>query len=167
MARKRIYPQPIQIGGHRQNGRITKTYPDPIHDAELFTRRYLDEALHTWGMYLRKEDYEDSIQELMRHLLRLEQIFDPERNDSFANYARTIIKRRAADAGPRRLLGRNGNQIHNHTHDHIDESNLHTRHNQTNPNQQSSDDPNWNTTPTRLQHHRNSPENWAKTILGI
>ena len=167
MARKRIYTQKIQIGGTRHNGHITTPYPDPIHDAELFVRRYLDEAFHTWGMYLRKEDYDDSVQELLRHLLRLEQIFNPERNDSFANYARSIIRRRAADAGPRRILGRNGNRLHNHLHDHIDESNPNSRHLQTHTQEPSNDHPDSNTTGTRLQHHRNRQETWAKRILGI
>ena len=164
----RIYPQPVLIGCTRKpNGQPATIYPDPVRDAEAFCARYLEDAFQHWGMYLRDDDWEDSLQELIRHLLRLEQIFDPERNDSFANYARSIIPRRAVDAGPRRILGRTGNRLNDYQHDQLDETAPDHRPIDALTAEPGDQDPDRRQDHRRLQPHRDRQEAWAHTLLGL
>src|SRR5262249_55672253 len=95
-------------------------YPDPIHDAEAFCHQLLKDAFDEWGHYQRPDEYDESLQELIIRAFRLEQTYDPERSTSFADYARYILRLRAAEAGPRRLLGRNGNRIHDYLHETLE-----------------------------------------------
>jgi hypothetical protein len=114
---------PLLLGARRHpNGTILQTYPDPVHDAVRFCKRIMDEAMANWGMHLEPEEYEDSIQELLIHAVRLEKRFDPERNDSFAGYARAVLSQRAVDAGPRRIIGRTGNRLAERQHEELDEA---------------------------------------------
>ena len=132
--KRRLYPKPLLIGGRQvppftkgatrtDDGRWLILYPHPIRDAELFASFHLDKVFEKWGMYLPEEEYEESLDQLIHHLWRMEEKFDPERNDSFENYARTYLPKRAADVGPRRLLGRNGNRVNDYLHEELEESN--------------------------------------------
>jgi hypothetical protein len=157
---RKLYTAPLPIGPNRHP-------QDQVRDAEAFCRRYLDDAFDGWGMYLRPDDYDDSLALLITHLWRLSQRFDPERNDSFANYARSIIPKRAADVGPRRLLGRNGTRTNDYLFDELDES---TRASHTRPtltHQPSHEDPDRGTDDERLQAERDRQRAWAARILGV
>jgi hypothetical protein len=145
---------------------------DQIRDAEAFCRTALDDAFDGWGMYLRPDDYDESLSLLITHLWRLNERFDPGRNDCFANYARSIIPKRAADVGPRRLLGRNGNRIHDYIYDPLDEEP--TRQNPTTSqphtplsHQQSHPDPDRGTDDPGLLALRDRERAWAAGVLGV
>lgn len=157
---RRLYPDPLPVGPNRHPH-------DQIRDAEAFCRRYLDEAFDGWGMWLRPDDYDESLSLLIVHLWRLGDTFNPERNDCFANYARTIIPKRAADVGPRRLLGRNGTRTNDYLFERLDESDHGHRPLQALPTEPSSENPHWGPTRRGLQPHRNSNIAWAATILGV
>jgi DNA-directed RNA polymerase specialized sigma24 family protein len=129
--RRRFFNQPLLIGGREvqafstgavltRNGRWLILYTDPILDAEAFCNGLLKEAFDEWGHYERPDEYDEALQELLIRALRLERTYDPERSQSFADYARYILRRRAADVGPRRLLGRSGNRIHDYLHDTLE-----------------------------------------------
>lgn len=129
--KRRLYPKPLLIGGKQvppftdgatrtDDGRWLVLYPHPIRDAEMFAAFHLDKAFEKWGMYLPEDTYTDTLNELIHHLWRMEEKFDPERNDSFENYARTYLPKRAADVGPRRILGRNGNRVNDYLHEELD-----------------------------------------------
>ena len=131
--RRRLYPTPLLVGGRTvppltpgatltPNGRWLIPYRDPIRDTEAFCDTLLREAFDEWGHFERPHEYDESLSLLIHRALRLEATYDPARSDSFADYARYILKRRAADVGPRRLLGRNGNRTHDYQHDPLDES---------------------------------------------
>lgn len=94
--------------------RATKWHPEPIEDVEEFCRRLLDRALDNFSMYLRPEEYDDSLMELITLAWRLEGRFDPDKGQSFRAYATWIISQRAVDHGPRRVLGRHGTRTHNY-----------------------------------------------------
>ncbi len=112
---------PFTEGATRtEDGRWLILYPHPIRDSEMFAAFHLDKAFEKWGMYLPEDAYTDTLNELIHHLWRMEEKFDPERNDSFENYARTYLPKRAADVGPRRILGRNGNRVNDYLHEELD-----------------------------------------------
>lgn len=97
-----------------QTRRPSKWYVDPIDDVEVFCKRHLDSALSGWGMYLRPEEFADTVQELVIAVWKLEGRFDPDKASSFSAYASWIISQRAVDFGPRRVLGRHGTRTHNY-----------------------------------------------------
>ena len=102
---KRLLPSVLALGPNRHPG-------DQVRDGERFCRHYLDKAFRGWDMWLEPSEYDDSLQLLLTQLSRLAQGFDQGRNESFASYARSIIPKRAVDVGPRRILGRNGQRLH-------------------------------------------------------
>lgn len=113
----RLYPTTIFAGARAYNWRTrqpTDWHPGRITDVELFCRRLLDDALNQWGMFLRHHEYEDTLQELIILVNQLEKRFDPDKADTFSGYASWIIRLRATDYGPRRVLGRHGTRTHNY-----------------------------------------------------
>lgn len=160
MSARRLYATPLPIGPNRHPH-------DQVRDAESFCRRYLDDAFDGWGMYLRPEDYDDSLSLLITHLWRLSERFDPGRNDSFANYARSIIRKRAADVGPRRLLGRNGSRLNEYQHDELDTSTPGSHTRETQSLEQSNPDPYRGTDDRRVLDDRDRQRAWAANVLGV
>jgi sigma-70-like protein len=75
----------------------------------------LDRALDSWGMYLRPEEFDDTLSELIALVWKLEARFDPDKAESFSAYASWIVSQRAVDYGPRRVLGRHGTRTHNYS----------------------------------------------------
>jgi len=140
---------------------------DQVKDAEAFCRHYLDTAFDGWGMYLRPDDYDESLSLLITQLWRLNETFDRERNDCFANYARSIISRRAADVGPRRILGRNGNKISDYLYDDLDESTQGSRPDEALTHQPGHQDPDRREYPGWLPTDTAGREAWAARLLGV
>lgn len=101
--------------------RPSKWHQDPINDTEDFCRRLLDRALDSWGMYLREEEYNDTLSELIALVWKLEARFDPDKGQSFKQYAGWMVSQRAVDYGPRRVLGRHGTRTHNYVSQDFDE----------------------------------------------
>lgn len=157
--KQRLYPRPVPIGPNRHPA-------DQIKDAEAFARYYLDAEFEKIGMYLEHDEYTETLSLLITHLWRLSERFDPERNDCFANYARSILPNRAYDVGPRRILGRNGIKLPERHHEQLDESTLNRRHDPPLPDQQSNQDPDRGPDAQRLQTERDRERAWALHILG-
>lgn len=114
---QRISSQIIKVGACAYDWRThrpSKWHPDPVEDVEEFCRRLLDRVLDNFSMYLRPEEYDDSLMELIALAWRLERRFDPDKGQSFRAYATWIISQRAVDHGPRRVLGRHGTRTHNY-----------------------------------------------------
>jgi hypothetical protein len=127
---KRLYTQTVVVGcqaGRSCQGKCKKTFNQckPVWDAEAFARYHLDRAFERFpagAMYLRDDEYEDSLSALIFHLVRMEKTFDHDRNDSFEGFAKTYLPKRAVDVGPRRVLGRNGNKLHNYLFEEFGEA---------------------------------------------
>ena len=176
--KRRLYPKPLLIGGRQvppftkgatrtDDGRWLILYPHPIRDAELFASFHLDKVFEKWGMYLPEEEYEESLDQLIHHLWRMEEKFDPERNDSFENYARTYLPKRAADVGPRRLLGRNGNRVNDYLHEELGEGTSGTGFFQSHAEGTEYSASDWGGSRERLQAERDRAEAQAIAILGL
>ena len=121
---KRLSDAAIKLGACAydwQTKRPTKWHPEPINDTEDFCRRLLDRALDSWGMYLRDEEYNYTLSELIALVWKLEGRFDPDKGQSFRQYAGWIVSQRAVDYGPRRVLGRHGTRTHNYVSQDFDE----------------------------------------------
>lgn len=135
---KRLYSEAVVVGcqapeGQKCQGKCRKHFAQckPVWDAEAFCRYHLDRAFKKFPngeMFLRGEEHEDSVSLLIFHLIRMEKTFDHERNDSFENFAKTYLPKRAVDVGPRRVLGRNGNKLHNYLFEELDETAKGTGH---------------------------------------
>lgn len=160
--RTRLLPGTIALGPNRHPH-------DQIRDAEAFCRHELDAAMRARNMDLddRPEDYNDSLQLLIAALWRLNERFDSERNDCFANYARSIIRKRAIDVAPRRLLGRNGNRKADYLHDLLDESHYARQLGAALPDLTGDEDPNRRSTLGRIPDHGDRGFAWATSVLGI
>ncbi len=160
--RPRMLPVTLAIGPNRHP-------QDQVKDAEAFCRTYLDEAMRRNNMDLRTrpEDYDDSLQLLIAVLWRLNTTFREEANTCFADYARTIIRKRAYDVCPRRLLGRTGNRKPDYLHDQLDESTPGNRHLEALPQLTSDEDPHSRPTLGRLPDPRDRHFAWAAAVLGI
>ena len=176
--RRRFFNQPLLIGGAEVpafskdavltiNGRWLILYQDPIRDAEAFCHTLLQEAFDEWGHYERPDEYDEALQELLIRALRLEQTYDPERSQSFADYARYILKRRAADVGPRRLLGRTGNRIHDYLHDTLEPGTGEHQPGRAEHQEPSDTDRDRRTDAGRLPNQRDRERARRHTILGL
>jgi hypothetical protein len=125
-----LYTTAVVVGcqdGGTCQGKCRKHFKQcqPVWDAEAFCRFHLDRAFKKFPngeMFLRGEEHEDSVSLLIFHLIRMEKTFDHERNDSFENFAKTYLPKRAVDVGPRRVLGRNGNKLHNYLFEEFGET---------------------------------------------
>jgi Sigma-70 region 2 len=74
-------------------------------------------------MHLREEEYNDTLAELIALVWKLEARFDPDKGQSFRQYAGWMVSQRAVDYGPRRVLGRHGTRTHNYISQDFDERN--------------------------------------------
>lgn len=160
MAAKRLYPTTLSIGPKRHPA-------DQVRDAEAFCRSYLDREFDRMGHYERGDDYDESLSLLITHLWRLNETFDRERNDCFANYARSIIPKRAYDVSVRRLLGRNGARLPIYDFDQLDEAPGGSRPEPTQPELESSADPDRGSDDPGLLALRDRERAWAAGVLGI
>lgn len=160
MTTRRLYATPLALGPNRHPR-------DQVRDAESFCARYLKREFDKMGHYEHDSEYDDSLGLLITHLWRLSETFDPERNDCFANYARTIIPKRAYDVSVRRLLGRNGNRAHNHDWDPLDESTAGSGTRAPQSLEQSNPDPDRGSDDRRLLANRNRDRAWAAGYLGV
>lgn len=121
-----LYKTPVKAGASSYNWKTrqpTTWHPDPVIDAEDFCRRILDRVFDSWGMYLRGEEYNDTLSELIALVWKLEARFDPDKGQSFKAYAGWMVSQRAVDYGPRRVLGRHGTRTHNYVSQDFDEGN--------------------------------------------
>ena len=113
----RLYPHTIKAGAcayNWKNHQPSVWYSEPIDDVEDFCRRLLDRALESWSMFLRPDEYDDTLQELVILVWKLESRYNPDKGASFRQYAAWIVSQRAVDYGPRRVLGRHGTRTHNY-----------------------------------------------------
>ena len=176
--RRRLYPTPLLVGGRTvpaltpgatltPNGRWLNPNRDPNRDTEAFCNTLLKEAFDEWGHFERPHEYDESLSLLIHRALRLEATYDPARSDSFADYARYILKRRAADVGPRRLLGRNGNRTPDYQHDPLDESTPRGQPGHALDPQPGDQDPDRGQASGRLQAERDRDRARSQRILGL
>lgn len=110
-------PTKIKAGASAYNWRTkqpTLWHPEPVEDVEDFCRHILDRALSSWSMFLREEEYNDTLQELIILTWRLERRYDPDKSGSFSSYAAWLVSQRSVDFGPRRVLGRHGTRTHDY-----------------------------------------------------
>ena len=158
--RGRLYHTPFAIGPNRHP-------KDQIRDAESFCRSYLEIAMRENIPFMSDSDFEDSLSLLITELWRLSERFRPDENDCFADYARSLISKRAIDVSVRRLLGRNGNKLDDYLHDTLDESTRGRRLQTPHPDQPGDTDPDRGTDDRGLQRERARREAWAARILGV
>lgn len=114
---QRLYHAVFRVGASAYDWRTkqpTYWHSGPVNDAEMFCRKILDRALDQFGMYFRPDEYDDTLQELIIILQRLERRYDPDKTKTFEQYARWILPQRAIDVGPRRVLGRRGTRLHDY-----------------------------------------------------
>jgi hypothetical protein len=140
---------------------------DQVKDGERFCRHYLDRAFDGWTMFLEEAEYDDSLQLLMIELQKLADRFDEGRNDCFASYARQIIPKRAADVGPRRILGRNGNRLAERWFALDEEAATRDRVREPDPAWTGDPDPDRRPAPGGLQADRDRERARAAAVLGL
>jgi len=68
-----------------------------VHDVERFAGLALTDALRAFGATLRRAEWEDAHQELLRVIVELDRRYDPGKGVAFSTYAYRILRLRVVD----------------------------------------------------------------------
>lgn len=162
------------IGCHRHpNGQPerdrlgrTRSFKDPILDADSWATHQVEVSLRTLGMYVTPEEKEEFVSDVVALLLKAEANFAPDKNPSFAGYVSWLIPRRLIDIIPRALLGRNGGRIAERSHEELDERTANRHQGAVTEEPRDLLDHHL-ADHGGLQRNRTGETTWAHTVLGV